>query len=385
MKRLDSRFHRGNDGIAHFQTFYETIKLITYNFEHFLLFLAISQGFCYHFSMEPFYIQWHITNFCNLRCRHCYQEDFSKEADLPLAGLVRIADNFLRAVAGWGRQACIHLTGGEPLLQPDLFPLLKHLDSHPVVAEMGIITNGLLLDAATVDRLSIFPKLRKLKISLDGPDPETNDAIRAVGAFQRVRQNLLSLPRDGRFETHLMFTVMKKNAPHLLPFIQFARQAGVGGMIIERFIPWGRGRETAEGVLSPPEWRQLILSLYDYFGLELEENEIPPYQAFQVQFQDPEPELLGAPCVLGTDGLCVMPDGTVFPCRRFPLPIGNLLQDSLKSIWDKSEVLEKVRHKENLKGKCGTCRTHGCTGCRSLAYATTGDFLAEDPHCWHCP
>ena len=342
-------------------------------------------GLLLPFLMEEFYVQWHLTNFCNLRCRHCYQEDFSKEADLPFPELAKIADNFLIAIEGWDRQAFVHLTGGEPLLQKDLFPLLKYLDQNPAVAELGIITNGFLLDAAMAERLSVFPKLKNLKISLDGPDPETNDAIRTAGAFQRVRQNLLSLPRDGRFEILLMFTVMKKNASGILPFIQFARDLGVAGMILERFIPWGRGRGMAEGVLSPPEWRQLVLSLYEFFGLELEENEVPPYQAFQVGFQSPEPELLGAPCVLGTDGLCVMPDGTVFPCRRFPLPIGNLLQDPLKLIWEKSEVLGKVRRKGNLKGKCGTCRIGECTGCRSLAYALTGDFLAEDPHCWYRP
>jgi radical SAM protein with 4Fe4S-binding SPASM domain len=335
--------------------------------------------------MEPFYIQWHITNLCNLRCRHCYQEDFSQEADLPLPQLVRVAENFLGAVAGWGRQACIHLTGGEPLLQPDLFPLFTHLDRHPAVAELGIITNGLILDPSMAARLSVFPALKKLKISLDGPDSGTNDAIRGPGAFQRVSRNLSVLPRDGRFETLLMFTVMKKNASSLIPFIHFARETGLDGMIIERFIPWGRGRGLAEGVLSPPQWRQLVFSLYDFFGLELEENEVPPYQAFQINFRGPEPELLGAPCVLGADGLCVMPDGTVFPCRRFPLPIGNLLADSLAAIWEKSVVLEKLRRKDSLKGKCGTCGNEGCTGCRSLAYALTGDFLAEDPHCWLSP
>ena len=348
-------------------------------------FLAIPRGFCYHFLMEAFYIQWHITNFCSLRCRHCYQDDFSKGADLSLARLVQVAENFLGAVAGWGRQACIHLTGGEPLLLPNLFPLLRHLNRHPATAELGIITNGLLLDASRLQKLDAFPKLRKLKISLDGPEPETNDVIRAPGAFQRVRQNLFSLPRDGRFEVLLMFTAMRRNASRFLPFIHFARQAGVDGVILERFIPWGKGRGMTEGVLSPQEWRRLVLSLYGFFGLELEENEVSPYQAFQVGFQAPEPELMGAPCVLGTDGLCIMPEGTVFPCRRFPLPIGNLLVDSLESIWKKSEILEKVRRKDLLKGKCGICRIENCTGCRSLAYALTGDFLAEDPHCWHSP
>jgi radical SAM protein with 4Fe4S-binding SPASM domain len=67
------------------------------------------------------------------------------------------------------------------------------------------------------------------------------------------------------------------------------------------------------------------------------------------------------------------------------MPIGNLLKDSLKTIWEKSDVLESVRRKDKLKGKCGSCRIPECTGCRSLAYSLTGDFLAEDPHCWHDP
>jgi len=72
---------------------------------------------------DPFYIQWHITNFCNLRCKHCYQDDFSKKSDLDGAGLKIISDNILAALKTWDRTACIHLTGGEPLLKPELFLL----------------------------------------------------------------------------------------------------------------------------------------------------------------------------------------------------------------------------------------------------------------------
>jgi radical SAM protein with 4Fe4S-binding SPASM domain len=76
-----------------------------------------------------------------------------------------------------------------------------------------------------------------------------------------------------------------------------------------------------------------------------------------------------------------MPEGNVFPCRRFPISIGNLLDVPLKHIWEKSEILEKLRRKENLKGKCGSCARKDCRGCRSLALALTGDFLEVDPHC----
>ncbi|MGZ3581078.1 MAG: hypothetical protein ACXU9I_06665, partial [Syntrophales bacterium] len=59
---------------------------------------------------EQFYIQWHITNLCNLRCQHCYQDDFSKKSDLDWAGLKKVCDNLLNAMGEWGKTACIHLT-----------------------------------------------------------------------------------------------------------------------------------------------------------------------------------------------------------------------------------------------------------------------------------
>jgi organic radical activating enzyme len=64
---------------------------------------------------DPFYFQWHITNLCNLHCKHCYQEDFSKDNDLDWSGLKKISDNILATVQKWDKKACIHLTGGEPL------------------------------------------------------------------------------------------------------------------------------------------------------------------------------------------------------------------------------------------------------------------------------
>ena len=334
--------------------------------------------------MDAFFVQWHITDLCNLRCRHCYQDDFSPKRDLDYNGLKKIAENLLASIGGWDRKACLHLTGGEPLLKPELFPLLGDLDRDPVVEEMGIITNGVLLDPPMVERLSAYPKLKKIKISLEGPDANTNDSIRPVGTFHRVEKGV-SAVNNGRFEVILMITVMKRNYQCLPSYLRLAKDWGVRSVIIERFIPLGKGREIQDEVLSREQWQHLVNSLYAFLDLEMEEKGIFPYQAFQIEFQGKNMELLGAPCVLGTEGLCVMPEGTVFPCRRFPHPIGNLMEDSLKIIWEKSEVLQKLRKKTNLKGKCGSCPILECTGCRSLAYALTGDFLAEDPHCWFEP
>ena len=329
---------------------------------------------------EQFHIQWHITNLCNLRCQHCYQDDFSKKSDLDWAGLEKVCDNLLNTMREWGKTACIHLTGGEPLLKPDLLPLLTHLDRHSMVEELGIITNGLTIDQEIMRRLSGFSKLKKIKISLDGGDAETNDSIRQKGAFDKVMQNLPLIKEGGRFEILFMLTVMKRNFRSLPSLFRLCHNIDIDGLIIERFIPLGRGRKNMDEVLSKEEWKEMVGMLADFISAE-EENSFLPYQAFQISFSGGEPELLGAPCVIGVDGLCIMPEGNVFPCRRFPVSIGNLLETPLKEIWEKSEILEKLRKKESLKGKCGSCEMKDCRGCRSLALALTGDFLEEDPHC----
>jgi radical SAM protein with 4Fe4S-binding SPASM domain len=332
---------------------------------------------------DPFYIQWHITNLCNLRCQHCYQGDFSKRDDLDWSGLKRISDNILSTMEEWDQTACIHLTGGEPLLKSEIFLLLNYLDQKPRVKELGLITNGLLIDREVIENLSTFSKLKRIKISLDGADAEINDSIRQKGTFEKVIQNLSLIKKESRFEIILMFTVMKKNYKSLFSLYELCQDLGISGLMLERFIPLGKGREMMDEVLERDQWKKLVETLLESFSIQLEENDAFPYQAFQISFNGEESELLGAPCIIGVDGLCIMPGGDVFPCRRFPISIGNLLNDSLNQIWEKSEILETLRRKENLKGQCGSCGMKDCRGCRSLALALTGDYLEEDPHCWY--
>jgi len=332
---------------------------------------------------DQFHVQWHITNLCNLRCRHCYQEDFSKGNDLDWSGLKRISENIHAMMQKWERQACINLTGGEPLLKSELFLLLEDLNQKPMVQELGIITNGLFLDMDVIKKLSAFSKLKKIKVSLDGADPGINDSIRQKGTFNKVIQKVSLIKKQSGFELMMMFTLMRRNFGSLPSFIHLCQDLGVDGLILERFIPWGRGREIRDEVLGKAEWKELVETLLELFSIKMEEGHFYPHQAFQIAFKEDEMELLGAPCVIGRDGVCIMPEGKVFPCRRFPISLGNLFDQTLEQIWEKSEILEKLRRKENLRGKCGSCEIKDCRGCRSLALSLTGDYLEEDPHCWY--
>jgi len=57
-------------------------------------------------------------------------------------------------------------------------------------------------------------------------------------------------------------------------------------------------------------------------------------------------------------------------------------KQSPSEIWYGSELLKALRNRSLLKGKCGKCEyRETCGGCRGRAYASSGDYLAEDPVC----
>ena len=92
-------------------------------------------------------------------------------------------------------------------------------------------------------------------------------------------------------------------------------------------------------------------------------------------------------CAAGVSGLTILPDGTITPCRRLPIPLGNINRDSLREIWVTSPVLNRLRDRTAYRGKCGACsRWAACRGCRAIAYAYAqahggDDYLADDPQC----
>ncbi len=100
---------------------------------------------------------------CNLSCRYCNEyDDFSKP--VPLEVLARRLD----LLAGFGTTV-ITISGGEPLLHPELDDVIRHIRRHGMIA--GLITNGYLLTAERIQRLN-RAGLEHLQISIDNLQPD---------------------------------------------------------------------------------------------------------------------------------------------------------------------------------------------------------------------
>lgn len=345
-------------------------------------------------NKTEFGFQWHITDRCNLRCTHCYQEDYSGSNELDLDGLKQVADEIIRTLSKWEKKGDVAITGGEPLLKEEMFPLIHYLESADEISSLDILSNGTLINDKNLAQIQELTKLRCVQLSLEGAFPESNDAIRGKGTFKKVIKAIRSL-RGGGISVNIMFTLQRRNVGDIPSLIDLAVAEGISVLTVERFVPTGSGTKIRNELLSPKE----IKKVFEYIS-ERAEQEINRGGLTSISRSRPlwvmcnsnrvfpdiatsNKDAAGGICSIGLDGLCILPDATVLPCRRLPIPIGNLKNDSLLKIWHTSDLLWEIADKRNLKGKCNSCEfITQCSGCRAMAYACTGDYLAEDPQCW---
>lgn len=346
-------------------------------------------------DLEEFYFQWHITEKCNLRCGHCYQANYNGKNEMSLQELKGVADKISRTLNKWKKKGRIALTGGEPMANPNLFPLVKYLEKSDEIEKIGILTNGTLINERTIENIKALSKLHYIQVSLDGATPGSNDRIRGAGSFLKAL-NAIRLLKQNNITTRLMFTLHKENASEVDQFIDLSISEGIDGVTFERLVPCGQGKNMEHLILTPEELKASYQGISDRADLEFERGSKLTILKLRTLFacldkdgtrdgaDIPFKKQLGAMCSVGSDSLCFLPDGTVLPCRRLNIPIGNLRTDSIFKIWYTSDLLWKLRDKRNLQGKCKNCDLiPRCSGCRAMAYAVTGNYLAEDPQCWN--
>lgn len=343
---------------------------------------------------NKFHFQWHITDRCNSRCTHCYQENYTDASDMPLEELKVIGNNLFETLSKWKKKGDVSITGGEPLIRKDFFRFLEYLDSSEEISDLHVLSNGTLITDKIAERFKKLVKIQGVQISLDGSSPKTHDSVRGSGAFGKAIGSIRRLTSHG-IDVKVMFTLQRCNMKDVFSLIDLAIKEKVSGLTIERLVPMGAAQNAKDSLLLPEELRDIFQYVSDRADLEYDKGNqlrilkyrplwinIDPSRAKTEANTVPHKEL-GAACSIGLDGICILPDATVLACRRLPIPIGDLKRDSLEKIWFTSDLLWQIRDKQNLKGKCNSCEYIPCCGgCRAMAYACTGDYLAEDPQCW---
>lgn len=326
--------------------------------------------------MKPkFVIQWHITHKCNLRCKHCYQEDYSK--DLNEEALVELFEQckaFLNKNHYFGH---FNFTGGEPFLSLSLWRLLDLCEANGNT--FGILTNATVLDEETVARLATYTRLRFVQASVDGAK-ERHDEIRGAGNFERTMQGLELLRKHG-IQTMVSFTCSKENQHELKKVIRLCEKNKIDRFWTDRLVPIGKNELTC---MTTTEYRAYLKVL----AKEAKRAAFFPWIRTKVhthramQFICDSKEC-GYMCSAGKKLITILADGTILPCRRLPLVLGNALEKPIADIMDKNSVLEHFKCLEDPED-CRSCkyRKRCHSGAKCLTYAVTGKLNEKDINCW---
>jgi MoaA/NifB/PqqE/SkfB family radical SAM enzyme len=302
---------------------------------------------------KDFGFQWHITDRCAGGCRHCYQTAFDGASELPVGALKRIADCIMTALAGV--PVAINVTGGEPLLYQradkaggGVFELMAHLSAFDNLRELNIITSTYGIDQSVINNLKSIPKLTSVKVSLESHDPPVNDGIRGRGHFDMATRNIRTLIDSG-LPVVVMATLNRRNCQSVDGLCGLCAGMGAAGIILERYVPVGRGADWADNVLTSNEWRDIAAAVIRVANIDAPISYLLPYRAFRVDMPHGTLgdgcEVSGAFCDLGPSSMALMPDGTVYPCRRVPIAVGKLPDDGMAGILGRLEEYSSVRQK----------------------------------------
>lgn len=266
------------------------------------------------------HVIWEITNKCNLKCTHCYNEHVYRDTEwehLSLEDAQKVVDKISE-----GGYDLIDFLGGEPLLYPDIVELVSYVISKGMKA--CVVTNGTLLDEKMQEDL-IKTGVTMISISIDGITPEVNDSIRGEGTFTCIIENLKGLQQkiyenNSHTEISLGFVINGKNIHQIPDLPEWAEAQGVTFVDIQHLMPAGGAVKTDELAY---QWEDALKAI-EKAVVNCVEKKVdlcftvdskPLFQLYLQRKYGYEPAKRSPYfCVTGTHRLTILPDGRVHPC-----------------------------------------------------------------------
>lgn len=359
---------------------------------------------------KAYSVSWNLTQRCNLLCAHCYMSAFAAadaSQELSTAECRRVMDDIARV----NPNVFLILTGGEPLLRKDIFELSAYAAAKDFTVVLG--TNGVLLRDQQA-KLMRQHGVVGASISLDSTDAKRHDAFRHLpGAWDGAVRATKALRNEG-LDFSLHMSVTDWNVGEIPAMIDLANELGAKVLNFFFLVRTGRGEHLTD--ITAEQYEQILTALARAQGVG--SGQAAPESAFTahedpwsmpigtagqlllrakcaphfrriIWQMDPTSPLLKnyahGSCPAGKYYCRITPEGDLTPCPYMPVTAGNVRTTSFATLWNQSDVFNTLRDPQ-LGGRCGTCEfSKICGGCRCRAYATYGDYLAEDPACSYQP
>ena len=323
------------------------------------------------FSSPTFTLQWHITQVCDLHCRHCY--DRTDRITMELEQGIRILDDLYNFCRDHHVFTQVTFTGGNPLLYPHFIELYQ------AAAERGfmIAVLGNPMPRQRIEEMLAIQKPEFYQVSLEGM-LEHNDYIRGEGHFKRILA-FLDLLKELDIYSMVMLTLTRLNMDEVLDLAELLRKR-VNLFTFNRLAMVGEGAALASAPVEDfpsflNEYMQAArtnpcMSLKDNFFNLLRHKQALPYVG----------GCAGFGCGAAFNFVSLLPDGEVHACRKLPSQIGNMYESSLNDIYHG----EPARRYRAGSAACGSCDIRPvCGGCLAVNYGFGNDIFNDlDPYCW---
>lgn len=345
----------------------------------------------------PKWIAWEVTRRCNLSCVHCRSASTMNSFDTAFN--TDEAKKLIDDIAAFSSPVIV-LSGGEPLLRPDLFEIASYGTEKGL--RMCIATNGALVTDAVCEKMKASG-IKMVSMSLDGSNSGTHDNFRGQpGAFEGVVRAAGLFNKHGiQFLINSSFT--KRNQKEIPEVMKVAKSLGAKAWYMFMIVPTGRGEEIMAELVTKEDYEELLKWHYEtekhesdmlmrptcaphYYRIVPQMNKLAE-EGDKLERRTLKFSTGGAKGCLAGQVICLITaEGDVFPCSYFPHSAGNVKETPFKEIWEDAPLFHDLRDFKKYKGKCGVCEyVNVCGGCRARADAVYGDYLEEEPFCNYTP
>lgn len=335
---------------------------------------------------RPSVIIWNITNGCNLLCKHCYVgADFHKaEKELTHEEAMDLVDQI-----GAAQVPLLFITGGEPLMRPDVWDILAKAQSYGI--KLALSTNAVLIDDEAADKLLKYG-VDYVGISLYGPEEFHDEYVLVPGTYKRVVAAIKRL-QDRGIKVGIKTTVNAATFPNFFKLIDVAKELGATLIYPCDLISSGRAVDLHNQRIGKAQWQQIADYMLDDVinnpnGIEYDIGALPSiavYLAERVAEKGLSNEKainrlkIKSACPVGKGLMGINSEGNILPCSFVQdFNVGNIrelgVQGGIKKLFEIG--------KTPVTGKCGDCKyTDMCRGCRVKAYHNANDIMGEDLTC----
>lgn len=342
---------------------------------------------------------WNLIRRCNLTCKHCYALAVDKDfpGELDTAQVFDVLDDLKAA-----RVPALILSGGEPLLRPDIFDISAR--ARAMGFAVALSTNGTLIDDAMADRIA-EAQYGYVGISIDGTRPVHDKFRRLEGAYDASIAALRRC-RDRGLKVGLRFTLTQDNAADFPAMLKLMDDEGIDRFYLSHLNYAGRGnhnrRDDAHFALTRDALDHLFEKALADHGAGLSREYVTgnndadgPYFLHWVERRFPgAADHIRAKLVQwggnasGVNVANIDNVGNVHPDTMWwHHTVGNVKDRPFGEIWnDLTDPLMAglKAHPRAVGGRCAACRYLAvCNGnSRVRADQVSGDPWAEDPGCY---